>query len=176
VSADTVRLFFALWPPAGLAEQLAALARQIGGGRATRADTIHLTLAFLGAVPVDRLDALRAVAATIEAPAFELHIDRLGYWAHKHLLWAGCAPEPALAGLVDLLRCALQNAGFAEVDGKRQEFFPHVTLLRKLAEKAQPGDCPQLDRWPCQRFVLVRSRLSAAGSVYETIGEFPLHS
>ena len=30
-------------------------------------------------------------------------------------------------------------------------------------------------RWPCSRFVLVRSQLTATGSEYRIIGEFPLH-
>lgn len=173
MSADTARLFFALWPPAGLAEQLAGLARQLGGGRATRADTIHLTLAFLGERAVADIAALTEAAAEVRAAAFELVLDRLGYWAHNRLAWAGCAPAPGLDRLVECLRERLAAAGLA-VDGENRPFFPHLTLVRRLAATPVLPALPQLDPWPCRGFVLVRSRLAAAGPTYDILGQFPL--
>jgi len=49
-----MRLFFALWPPTAAAEQLTDIANSISkqlGGKPTRQDTVHLTLAFLADVP-----------------------------------------------------------------------------------------------------------------------------
>ena len=172
-SAESARLFFALWPPRGLAEELVALARRIDNGRPSRADTVHLTLAFLGNVAVDRIATLHSVGCAVAAKAFELHLDRLGYWSDKRLLWAGAAEQPALTDLVGRLRSALASAGFA-VDGANRPFIPHVTLLRKLPEKPAVLAFPRLDPWPCRGFVLVRSRLSAAGPAYEILAEFPL--
>lgn len=178
----TARVFFALWPAPDAADRLAAIAgdaaRQFGG-RPTRADTVHLTLAFIGEVPEAQLPALAAAARAVRAERFELAIDRLGYWSHKHLLWAGCsAVPPALPALAADLQAALAAGGWPAGRGGHA-FTPHLTLVRKMARGLAPGDSGRLPAiaaapWLCTQFVLVRSRLSAAGSAYETIGRFPL--
>lgn len=174
----TARVFFALWPTPELAADLAALAGTAAsavGGKPMRRETIHLTLAFVGDVPESRLPELAQRAAAIRRPDFELHLDRVGFWSHKHLLWAGCAAPPALLGLVDDLRATLAEAGLP-ADGGRRDFTPHITLLRKLPASV---DLPQQRviapfSWPCRGFVLVRSRLSASGPDYQILAEFPL--
>lgn len=174
----TARVFFALWPPPALAGELAGIAVTAAGqfgGKPTRSDTIHLTLAFLGDVAEARLPLLCASASRVVARSFDLTVDRLGYWRHNHLLWAGCrAVPPALPALVDELSAVLDQAAFAIADRERR-FAPHVTLLRKVpADDCQP--LPAIDplHWPCPSFVLVRSRRSSAGSAYQTLAEFPL--
>ena len=181
VKPPTARVFFALWPSAELADQLGQIARDAAaqfGGRATRMDSIHLTLAFMGNVPEARLPELLAAAAGISADAFTLSIDRLNFWGHNHLLWAGCAaPATQLAELVAALREALSTAGF-KTGRAGGEFSPHVSLVRRVPPGAvSSADCPlpigEL-LWPCSRFVLIRSQLTATGSNYGIIGEFPL--
>jgi len=176
----TTRVFFALWPPPVLAGKLADIAVTAAGqfgGRPTRRDTIHMTLAFLGDVAEARLPLLCASASRVVARSFDLTVDRLGFWRHNHLLWAGCrAVPPALPTLAGELSAVLDQAGFAIADRERR-FAPHVTLLRRVpADDCQP--LPAIDplRWSCAHFVLVRSRLSAAGSSYQTLAEFPLLS
>jgi 2'-5' RNA ligase len=176
----TARVFFALWPPAEVADRLAAMADDAAhrfGGRATRRETIHLTLAFLGDVPESRLAELAEVAAGVQGAAFELSLDHLGYWQHNHLLWAGGKKPAALNALHGALSKALVGNGF-KVDGEGRNFVPHVTLVRKLppacqlaAEQEMP--LPAL-AWPCQRFFLVRSRLSSSGSEYLILRDFLL--
>lgn len=178
----TARLFFALWPPAVLAGQLGAVARQAAlelGGRATRPETIHLTLAFLGDVAEARLPELCRAAAAIRGKTFGLGIDCLACWPHKHLLWAGCSvPPPALRQLHSSLGEGLAGLGLRP-DDSRHTFTPHLSLVRRLpealalSERSWPLPICRLD-WPCQRFVLVRSRLSSVGPDYQILAEFPL--
>jgi len=175
-------VFFALWPSRDLAACLAAVAGDLAGrfgGRPTRQETIHLTLAFLGEVAEERLPQLLRCAAELRLPSFALAIDTLACWERQHLLWAGCSriSEPLLL-LVEALRAALAKAGFA-ADAGRSGFTPHLSLVRRLpetgmpsGEQLQPLISPQ--HWSCQRFVLVRSRLSSVGPDYQTIAEFPL--
>ena len=178
----TARVFFALWPPPEVAERLAEIAGEAAGrfdGRATRRETIHLTLAFLGDVPESRLAELAEVAAGVCGAAFELSLDRLGYWQHNHLLWAGGETPAALADLQAALSKALAGNGF-KVDGAGRNFVPHVTLVRKLPPNCRlvPGQetpMPALP-WSCQRFFLVRSRLSSSGSEYLILRDFLLTS
>lgn len=174
----TARVFFALWPTPELAAGLAALAGEAAGplgGKPTRRETIHLTLAFVGEVPESRLPELAQRAAAIRRPGFELCLDRVGVWPRKHLMWAGCAAPAALLGLVEALRATLAEAGLP-ADGGRLDFTPHVTLLRKIPARPELPPPPAIApmRWPCRRFVLVRSQLSASGPDYQILAEFPL--
>ena len=141
------RLFFALWPPTDAAEQLAEVARATAtrfGGKPIRAETIHLTLAFLGDVPEAQLPLLRQTAHSIRAEPFVLAIDCLGVRNRNHLLWAGNAsPNVALAELIELLQQAMTEAGFA-VDRRNRIFTPHITLIRKLPEAVVPPRFPRL--------------------------------
>ncbi|OHC60376.1 MAG: 2'-5' RNA ligase [Rhodocyclales bacterium GWA2_65_19] len=176
------RVFFALWPSPEVAERLGTIADAAAlsfGGRATRRDTIHLTLAFLGNVPEARLPELSKAVASLRAAPFAINVNHLGFWAHNHLLWAGCkAPSAPLDVLSSQLRRALARAGF-RVGGEGRDFVPHVTLVRRVPEATAPSDSNPLPSiapliWRSERFVLVRSMLSALGSSYRIIDEFQL--
>ena len=174
---ETARVFFALWPPPEVARQLSAVAdsfAQRAGGRATREATVHLTLAFIGDVPLERLPDLGRAARNVRAEAFDLKLDQFGLWHHNRIFWAGCSiVPPALVELANALSAALQAAGFDVADA-RQHFFPHVTLVRKVKALAAPLPPGQTLPWPCPKFVLVRSHLSASGASYQTLAEFLL--
>lgn len=173
----TARVFFALWPSTADAARLATIARAQAaptGGRPTRQETIHLTLAFLGDIPEVRLPELIAAAQGVRSPAFTLELDRLGYWRHNHLRWAGCAETPpALGELVGRLHQALNAAGFA-VDRKHADFIPHITLLRKCTRAAAPQAIEPPLAWSGNEFFLVRSLLDADGAHYQQLQTFPL--
>jgi 2'-5' RNA ligase len=175
--AKKARVFFALWPSPAAAARLGAIAGTVAaasGGRPTRVESIHLTLAFVGDVAEDRLPGLTAAADAVRGVAFSLGLDRLGYWANNRLCWAGCSAVPAaLASLASDLRAALRDAGFA-VEHGRAGFVPHVTLVRKMAHGMADQPIEPIVAWHCPAFVLVRSRLSPTGSRYERLHEFPL--
>jgi 2'-5' RNA ligase len=164
--ARQLRLFFALWPDdaaRAALERWSTAVHRVAGGRATRGDSIHMTLAFLGDCDPARLDELKAAAASVRMRPFELVLDEAGFWKHNRIAWAGATQTPAaLETLVSDLRTALAAAGFA-FDPK--PFVSHVTLVRK----AQPGFVmPALDpiRWQVRAFALVRSVMRPAGSDY----------
>lgn len=170
----SARLFFALWPgaaaSAGLAEEGERL-HGICGGRRTRAETIHLTLAFLGEVEPERIDDLLALAGEIRAPAFGLNLTRFGWWPHNRIVWAAPDGTPAeLMLLVDALREKLRHAGF-HFDTK--PFVPHITLLRKADCRKNPLPAGEIE-WRVEDFVLVRSVPGESGSAYEVVGRWPL--
>jgi 2'-5' RNA ligase len=172
-----MRLFFALWPPQDVAQRLAEMARSVAdtfGGRPTRHETIHLTLAFLGEMPQERLSDLVQAAQTVRARPFDLDINGLGYWHHNHLIWAGIGPSGPLAELAGQLKGALLESGL-RTDKEKHGFAPHLSLLRK-APDADVLAFPSIEptRWHCDRFVLVCSRLSGSPPFFETVSEFPL--
>jgi len=178
----TARVFFALRPPDALAGTLADVARDAAerlGGRPTRCDTIHLTLAFLGDVPVDDLPVLQAIGDGIQCSRFALRIDRLGYWPHKRLLWAGMSEVPD--GLRDLHR---QLQGTLAASGYRSDtaahgFAPHITLVRHMPSGEADsmvtgaGNLHPLD-WPCSSFLLFKSELRSSGPDYGILRKYSL--
>ncbi|MBK6553519.1 MAG: RNA 2',3'-cyclic phosphodiesterase [Rhodocyclaceae bacterium] len=162
------RIFFAVWPDAaaaGVLHGLAANARESCGGRLMRRETLHLTLAFLGAVSRERLAEVKRVADGIRVDAFELNLDRLGYWKHNRILWAG-GVSPRLTLLADALAGGLCAADFRL---EARPFVAHLTLLRE----ARCAETPSLNEpvvWPVREFVLAQSR----DGRYDIIGRWPL--
>jgi 2'-5' RNA ligase len=168
-ASDVDRLFFALWPDDAVRAALAryaAAAHQVAGGRVMRAETLHLTLAFLGETPVERLAALRAAADHVARASFALVLDRAAWWKHNRIVWAGASLVPeALADMVAALRERITAAGF-RCDPK--PFVAHATLLRGATPRgALPALMPI--EWRGAGFVLVRSTLAPGGSRYETV-------
>ena len=163
-----MRLFFAIWPPAGVARALAQwseVAARTSGGRRTSEANIHLTLAFLG--QADPARAIRA-ARRVTSPAHFLPIEKA---RHVHrMVWVG--PDevpPALAILHDRLAMELYREEFIL---ERRPVAAHVTLIRD-ARRAELPPLPQVD-WPVGEFVLVRSSLSPRGAMYEPVERFIL--
>jgi RNA 2',3'-cyclic 3'-phosphodiesterase len=165
-----MRIFFAIWPPAAAARSLrqwADEAQRQTGGMLTPEEKIHLTLAFLGDA-----DQTRAIAAArrIQAEPHTLPMEEARYWRDNRIVWAGPRETPApLAELFKRLELALFKEDFIL---ERRPFTAHVTLIRK-ARAAKLPPVPALD-WPVREFLLVRSRLSSAGSAYEPLERFAL--
>lgn len=166
------RVFFALWPDAATAKRLDELGAQAHarcGGRRMRRVGLHMTLVFIGEVPVERLEALGAAAARVCGTAFTLEIDRLACWRHNRIVWAGCAQAPLeLLTLVGQLRERLGEVGLPLDE---RDFAAHMTLLRD----ARCEELPVFDpvAWPVGEFVLAAS-LPQGGGNYEIIGRWPL--
>ena len=169
-----MRLFFALWPPTATCSALAGWAAQahlLTGGRLTRTDSIHLTLAFLGEVAEERVeDAIRA-ARSVRGAHHSLPIERAKVWAHNNIAWVGPEQTPsALDSLAESLRMQLAAGGFTI---EERPFVAHITLIRKARTVSRLPPLPALD-WPVDEFTLVRSRLSPRGSSYEIVARFGL--
>ena len=170
---DTLRLFFALWPDDATRDALNRTGKwlhQHWGGRRMRADTLHITLAFLGSTPVEQLDLLATCADAVKTDAFELVLDQAGYWRHNRIGWFGASQTPPQHfELVGALNAALQAVGFS-VDARPH--VPHVTLLRHSAGGEVPECIPV--HWPINEFVLVASRTEPDGAHYDVIRRWPL--
>jgi 2'-5' RNA ligase len=106
------RLFFALWPDAGLRARAAAALQRLTAadtGRPLRPDQLHVTLAFLGAVAADRVPLALAAGAGLQVGSLELEFDRVEYWPGPRLLClTASAPPPRLLDLVADLQRALR--------------------------------------------------------------------
>jgi 2'-5' RNA ligase len=170
------RLFFALWPNAKLQGALHDVGQQLQkafGGRVVRTENIHLTLAFLGSVPTERIDELVGIGSLIMVKRFELKLTETGCWKRSAVGWIApeSLPEP-LKDLVLDLRSRLLTAGF-RVDNK--PFAPHLTLVRKAKCKTTEAPPAATLVWPVARFALIASETLDTGPVYTPISGWPLH-
>lgn len=176
MSIEPVRLFFALWPEAELQQAFFEAGQRLEkrcGGRRTRRENIHLTLAFLGAVEAERLPRVAAVADQIVLPSFEMCFDRLGWWRQNQVAWAATSETPRpLLDLVKALQLGLAAEGFKF---EERRFAPHITLLRKA--NCPPGviESPPIV-WDAHAFVLVRSTLHEGGPHYAIEKRWPLQN
>jgi 2'-5' RNA ligase len=171
---ERLRLFFALWPPAAIRDQLHAIANAAAattGGRVMRDSTLHVTLAFIGSVPREQLPAIAALAASIPGEPFRLRLDRLEALPRKAIVWAACSETPApLATLVAALKRGLERQCALPTDPR---FLPHLTLLRKIRQAAPLPALAAID-WPVSDYRLVCSELTSAGPDYRALGQWPL--
>ena len=171
---DRARVFFALWPKPRVRESLAAVTRAAQaecGGRATAAEKLHLTLAFLGDVDRARLAAVRSIASAVTGAPFELHLTRVGWWRHNHIVWAGSDHSPqGLEELVSSLHRGLSAEGYAFED---RPYAAHVTLVRNALRAPAQAAIPRLV-WPVAAFALVESVPAGGGVRYEVLAQWPL--
>lgn len=175
-SANSARLFFALWPDAQIQAEFVSAAKrmqQTCGGHRTRRENMHLTLAFLGETDTEKIPAVIDAASRVHNPSFELAFARLGWWHTNQVAWAAPDHPPlALHELVKNLRLDLMALGF-KFDERR--FFPHVSLLRK-AHCAAGGVHTAPIIWPVESFALVRSTARHDGAHYAIIQRWALHN
>lgn len=182
----TARLFVGLWPPDEVRGQLLKVGKQMHAalaGRLTRAETIHLTLAFIGNLDRARVPELVDGLAGIRMPGFELLFDQARCWNHNKIGYLSPSTSPqALFDLVCELEAALDRLS---VPFDRRPYKPHITLIRKAEcpkripaegrDSVSPGwgDFVPI-RWSAEDFVLVESVLSSSGAAYRVVARIPL--
>ena len=176
-----LRLFVGVGFPPELKLHLSLLCSGIPGAKWVDSGNFHLTLRFIGetgeAVAADIDDAL----ARLRARRFTLQLAGTGVFGSgdkPRSLWVGVERSPDLVALRDKIEQALIRVGLAP---EPRKFSPHVTLarLRKpavdklsgfLAAHAQFRAAP----FPVERFSLIASFQTKAGSVYEDQADYPL--
>lgn len=167
------RLFFALWPDAAGRAALAGWQpplRELCGGSTMRADTLHVTLVFLGEVAERRLESLLLAAQETAARSFELVLTSAHYWGHNHIVYA--APETVPVPLADLVGELERNLRRHRFHFEDRPYKPHVTLLRHAKWSDEPLPPMPAVRWPVAGFVLVQSLGSEQGARYEVLARF----
>jgi len=170
-SVPGLRLFYALWPTAEVCRRLVEIAVRAAVGDAIPAQNYHLTIAFVGEVPAERLAELRDIGAGLRVPRCELKFDALEYWPKPEVVVAAARDVPAsLAQVWSDLHATLAAREFLL---RPKRLRPHVTLARKVLQ------APVLEpiapvAWEADQFCLVRSQSGSAHSVYTVVDTWPL--
>jgi 2'-5' RNA ligase len=185
---ETHRLFFALWPPQQVAEELARRTRELlaSHGRVVPPSNVHLTLAFLGSVDDERRDCFVKAVEGVGSDGFQLVLDLVGYWRRSGILWAGCTQEPQpLRELAARLNERLVPCGFVP---DTRPFRVHFTLarhVRRYAGSSRGGKAASVLKrervdpmpplgWRVGEFALVESQTLPGGARYRVLRSWAL--
>ncbi|MGH8559376.1 MAG: RNA 2',3'-cyclic phosphodiesterase [Methylococcales bacterium] len=165
-SLPSKRLFFALWPPEKVRQQIQQSRKLYcpTGGRWTRLQNFHATLVFLGDIAIQRIPVIGNAVSEIEAKVFEMQLDSIRPAPVKGMVWLvpGVVPHELLQ-LVFALRSSIAALNF-EIE--QHHYQPHVTLIRKLPEAFDQCQIDDSVRWPVTSFALVESKQARGSSVY----------
>ena len=165
------RMFFALNPDDATRAAIARGTRRAvsaAGGRPTRPENLHMTIAFIGRLTPKQVAKARAVPPIRVGP-MQILLDRQGYWSRQQIVWVG--PSEAPAALVDLERRLWEGLKAANFMRERGMFRPHMTLARR-ARAARTAIRPV--RWTVTSLVLLESLPDANGTRYELVDQWPL--
>jgi 2'-5' RNA ligase len=155
--------------------------RRVAGGVGWVAtDNLHVTVKFLGQVPLSRLGEIAdAVARAVSgAQGFDLAIQGLGAFptaSRPRVVWAGLGDgaEP-LRALAARVEDALAALGF---EREARAFSPHVTLGRVREPRRDPrleaailaGAAEPFGTVRVERVCVMRSELSPRGARYSEL-------
>ena len=168
------RMFFALWPSAEAREGILDIARRAArraDARLTRAETLHLTLVFLGQCSPAQVEGLLDGAANSATPSFPLCFDRLGCWKGNGIVWLAPSKPPVELRTLEANLRALAKTQGCSIDPR--PYAPHLTLARK-AQLAFAEETIAPLAWVAERFALVESVLTPRGSSYRDLASWRL--
>lgn len=177
----SVRAFIAVAVPqpilAALRDAQAVLRRSGLKMRWVPAENIHLTLKFLGDIPLTDVDGIRGVMAESAAryTPFSLCVKGMGVFPgirKPRILWMGIGGErTTLMALHKTMETGLACIGFPE---EARPFKSHLTLgrikgrteARKLGDAIRQFDGYASEPFAVDRIHLVKSDLKTAGAEY----------
>jgi RNA 2',3'-cyclic 3'-phosphodiesterase len=175
-----LRLFVGIEFPPELKLRLSLLQTALPGARWIDPGNLHLTLRFIGEIPEDLAADVDEAMGRLRARRFTLQLAGTGIFGgnRPHTLWVGVERDPELVRLHDKIEHGLVRAGIAP---EPRRFAPHVTLARlrdpeldKLGHFLAAHALFRADPLPVDRFSLIASFPTKAGSVYEDQADYML--
>jgi 2'-5' RNA ligase len=189
LKSPRARLFVALDLPEGVRDGIVAWGRKELADPALRpvaAESLHVTLAFLGWLPEKEIPRLAGIVSAAGGPAPRLRLEdpvprpQRG----RPRLFALPADSPGAVELQAGLQERLVEARLYEPE--KRPFWPHVTVARVRREERgskrpalvarPPGAAPKalLQAVSCVRMTLYRSELKPQGAEYTPLAQVDL--
>lgn len=163
------RLFFGLWPNDRQRDQLrnviSPAAKEVEG-QAVYRGSWHVTLAFLGDIPEERIPEVQAIAHAVKFEPFRTRFDKAEYWARSKVAVLSAATVPTeLQHLVLQLESMLEKL---DVPTDEKTFRPHITIVRRARPfETQRLAQPALVEWT--GFELIESVPEPGGVFYRPL-------
>lgn len=190
---DTYRLFIAVDLSDEAREAIRAAQSKLLRGlphktlRATKIEGVHVTLKFLGDVPVKQVEAVSAglTRAAAGHRPFDLALNGAGCFPNTRrprVAWIGLdGGMDQLGALRDAVEEHIAPLGYPTED---RPFSPHVTLgrvergasiegMRAVGRGIEGLNVPDV-RWAVDEVHLIRSDLKPGGAVYTTVRDAAL--
>ena len=192
-ATEKLRLFIAIPIPESVRDEIIHVQREMqplaprGTVRWTKPDQFHLTLRFLGDVPVAGLEKLKESVNAVcrSAQPLQLSAKGVGFFPNPHsprVVWVGIDDKEGL--LVDLQKRIEPAVRPFTAESGAENFSGHATLgrvkklkppdIRKLAAHAQTVKDRTLGEWTAHEIEIIRSELSPVGARHTTLAAFRL--
>lgn len=180
-----MRVFIAIDVPDEIRKHLGSVQDQLRqfspSARWVPAESIHLTLKFIGEIAEKRRDDIDEALAGLTWKAFPVSVRGVGFFPgtrSPRVFWAGLQSS-TMEGLAKEIDTRLEQAGF---DAERRAFRAHVTLARSkttrlesaLVTAAEQFTETDFGTFVADRYFLYQSTLKAGGAVYTRLKEYPL--
>ncbi|MEN8253854.1 MAG: RNA 2',3'-cyclic phosphodiesterase [Verrucomicrobiota bacterium] len=184
----TIRAFIAVDIGGEIREKLDGLQRKLKKTHANirwvKPQNIHLTLAFLGDIPLEKIQPLKtALDENIHGmEPFELEAVGTGYFGRPNrprVIWAGIVDCPPL---MELQRRTVDVLQTAEIEFDDKPLSPHLTLGRvktpnhtdSLLAKLEKYKDEPLGKARIDAAQLIQSELNPHGAEYTVLHHTPL--
>ena len=182
-----MRLFVAIpLPPDVAAQAFQVLPSTLPALRRVKLENLHVTLAFLGQTPDERLDDVTAAAreAAAHVSRFTLSLDRVGQFPERgrpRVVWLGIADGAAVVEVGAGVYAGLRRRNLRFDD---RPLAPHLTLAR-VVEDASAAEAKAVGaavrdlaipglRFDVDGIAVVQSVLSPSGPRYTAVATVPL--
>ena len=180
-----MRVFIAIDLPEEIRSRLATVERDLRptttSARWVAAESIHVTLKFIGELSEKRMESLDAALAGLTWKPFLVTVRGIGFFPGKRsprVLWAGLQ-APTLKGLAEKIDSRMERFGFEK---EKRVFRPHVTLARArhtrldaaLVNAAAKFEDDDFGSFSADRCFVYQSTLKSTGSVYTRRKEYLL--
>jgi len=194
-----MRLFIALDIDDAIRERITRFMEGVSGfapeARWVRAESLHVTLKFIGERPDDSVGAIKQTVAKVKSDKFELSFRGYGFFPtprSARVFWVGMEAGPELSRLAAAVDEATAASG---IEKEKHVYNPHLTLARgghgsgapgrqksdrsnnnfqKLQERLPAIAAPEFGTMTAREFFLYRSELMRGGARYMKIERFPL--
>jgi 2'-5' RNA ligase len=145
------------------------------------AESIHITLKFIGEVPDKGLDDIDTALTGLTWKPFTVTVRGVGFFPgtrSPRVFWAGME-APTMQGLGERIESRMERLGFEK---EKRAFRPHITLARanntriesSFVSGAAQYEEHEFGSFVVDRMFLFKSTLNPSGAVYEKLKEYLL--
>lgn len=194
-----MRIFVALDIDAAIRERIQRFMEGVHefapDARWVRAESLHVTLKFIGEKPAEAVEAIKQTLAGIRSASFEFTIRSYGFFPtprSARVFWIGIEAGENLTKLEIAVDEATATLGIPKED---HPFSPHLTLARGGGRSGAPGwrkgdgpnknfqllqeklaalPAPEFGTMAAREFFLYESQLLRGGARYTKIARFAL--
>ena len=180
-----MRLFVALAISEDARENLSALITELRRAepqaRWSNPKNLHITLKFIGEVPLENAGTICAALATVRtAQAVDVEFGGIGFFPDAQrpsVAWVAVESSKNLALLADEVNRVLTPLGIIR---EEKPFVPHLTIARCKGARTSPALLTEIEKskekkfgaFQSREFHLMESKLKSTGAEYTTLRSF----